>query len=80
MPRRTQKQEEVEVELPRPLPETAALADTWGETRAYVTGNNPDGEFYPGVPLHDLTLAEALELIPEWLQDTIVAKDWWSAS
>lgn len=40
--------------------------------RYYDETKNPDGAYFPGVPLRDLTADELAEL-PEWLQRSVDA-------
>lgn len=42
--------------------------------RHYVADKNPEGAFFPGVPLRDLTEDE-FDALPEWLQRSVDAHD-----
>lgn len=47
--------------------------------RYYVEANNPEGRFFPGVPLRDLTDDE-YEALPAWLQRNVDASDFYRAT
>lgn len=42
--------------------------------RYYVADKNPDGGFFPGVPLRDLTEDE-YDALPDWVQRSVDAHD-----